>query len=108
MTTLSPFFFFKELSSQPDLLQQIASSLVKAGLYEKAGDLYERARSYQQAMEAYREGAVFRRAVELARVAYPVEVVGLEEGEPRARTTVKFHRPKSLQADSLPAVLAAF
>ena len=74
-----PLFFFKELSSQPDLLQQIASSLVKAGLYEKAGDLYERARSYQQAMEAYREGAVFRRAVELARVAYPVEVVGLEE-----------------------------
>ena len=69
----------EELSRQPELLQQIASSLVKAGLYEKAGDLYEEAHSYQQAMEAFRTGAVFRRAVELARTAFPNEVVRLEE-----------------------------
>ena len=69
----------QELSRQPDLLQQIASSLVKAGLYEKAGDLYEQAHSYQQAMESFRSGAVFRRAVELARTAFPNEVVRLEE-----------------------------
>ena len=30
-------------------------------------------------MEAYRKGGAFRRAVELARVAYPTEVVSLEE-----------------------------
>ena len=68
-----------ELNRQPDLLQQIASSLVKAGLYEKAGDLFEQAHSYQQAMEAFRSGAVFRRAVELARTTFPNEVVKLEE-----------------------------
>ena len=68
-----------ELSNQPDLLQGIASSLVKSGLHEKAGDLYELARSFQQAMEAYRAGGAYRRAVELARVTFPNEVVGLEE-----------------------------
>ncbi len=52
---------------------------MKAGLYEKGGDLYQRSRNHQQAMEAYRVGGAFRRAVELARVAYPNEVVGLEE-----------------------------
>ena len=52
---------------------------MKAGLYEKAGDLFEQVRSFQQAMDAYREGGAFRRAVELARMAYPSEVVTLEE-----------------------------
>ena len=77
--TLTGIFCIQELSSQPELLQQIASALVKASLYEKGGSLYEQAHSYQQAMEAYRQGGAFRRAVELARVAYPNEVVGLEE-----------------------------
>ena len=69
----------QELTSQMDLLQQIATALVKAGLYEKGGDLFERAHNSQAAMEAYRKGGAFRRAVELARVAYPTEVVALEE-----------------------------
>ena len=67
------------MGAQHDLLQQIASSLVNAGLYEKAGDLYEQSRNFQQAMEAYRAGGAFRRAIELARTAYPAEVVALEE-----------------------------
>lgn len=52
---------------------------MKAGLYEKAGDLYEQAHNFQQAMEAYKAGGSFRRAIELARSAYPSEVVTLEE-----------------------------
>ena len=68
--TLSP----QELSSQPDLLRHIASSLSQAGQHEKAGELYERAHDMQQAMEAYRKGGVYRRAVELARTAYPTQV----------------------------------
>lgn len=52
---------------------------MKGGLHEKAGELYEQARLYQEAMEAYRRGGAFRRAVELARGAYPSEVVSLEE-----------------------------
>ena len=79
ITSYTLYFFIQELSNQHDLLQQIASSLVSAGLYEKAGDLYSQARSFQQAMEAYRAGCAFRRAIELARTAYPAEVVGLEE-----------------------------
>ncbi|KAL5460471.1 hypothetical protein EMCRGX_G033922 [Ephydatia muelleri] len=67
------------LTNQIDLLQQIATALVNGGQYEKAGDLFERARSHQQAMEAYKKGQAFRRAVELARVTFPTEVVGLEE-----------------------------
>ena len=52
---------------------------MKAGLYEKGGDLFQRAHGSQAAMEAYQKGGAFRRAVELARVAYPTEVVALEE-----------------------------
>lgn len=68
-----------ELSSQPELLQGIAANLLKSGLHEKAGDLYELARSFQQAMEAYRAGRAYRRALELARRTFPNDVVGLEE-----------------------------
>ena len=34
---------------------------------------------HQQAMEAYKSGGVFRRAVELARASFPSDVVHLEE-----------------------------
>ena len=67
------------MSSQLDLLLQIASALMKAGLCERAGELYERARSHQEAMEAYRRGGAFHKAIELARNAFPSEVVTLEE-----------------------------
>lgn len=62
-----------------DLLQQLSSSLIKSGLYEKAGELLEQARLYREAMEAYRRGGAYRKAVELARSTYPNEVVSLEE-----------------------------
>lgn len=62
-----------------DLLQQLASSLIRGGLYERAGELLEQARLYQEAMEAYRRGGAFRKAIELARSAFPNEVVSLEE-----------------------------
>ncbi|MEQ2208630.1 hypothetical protein XENOCAPTIV_009408, partial [Xenoophorus captivus] len=44
-----------------------------------AGDLYEKARNNQRALEYYCKGGAFRKAVELARVAFPAEVVKLEE-----------------------------
>ena len=64
----------QELSSQPDLLRHVASSLSQAGQFERAGELYEKARELQQAMEAYRKAGAYRRAVELARTAYPTQV----------------------------------
>lgn len=62
------------MSGQPELLRHIASALSQAGQHEKAGDLYERAHDLQQAMEAYRKGGAYRRAIELARTAYPTQV----------------------------------
>ena len=70
---------FQELYQQPELLQQVSTALVHAGLYEKAGDLFLRANKLQQALESYRAGCSFRRALELARTSFPTEVVVLEE-----------------------------
>ena len=63
-----------ELSNQSDLLHHVASSLGETGQFERAGELYERAHNLQQAMDAYRKGGSYRRAIELARTAYPTQV----------------------------------
>lgn len=52
---------------------------MNGGLHEKAGELFEYIHSYKEAMEAYRLGGAFRRAVELARSAFPQQVITLEE-----------------------------
>lgn len=74
-----PHFHVQELYGQPDVLLKVSTALVHAGLYERAGDLFARANKLQQAMETYRAGNAFHRAIELARSAYPAEVVSLEE-----------------------------
>lgn len=63
----------------PEKMEMIASALLKGRLFEKAGDFYERLASYDRALDAYKQGNCFRRAVELARQRYPREVVVLEE-----------------------------
>ncbi|KAF7654055.1 hypothetical protein LDENG_00075250, partial [Lucifuga dentata] len=68
-----------ELTNNSDAVSCIAASLIKGEFYERAGDLYEKIRSNQKALECYRKGSAFRKAVELARVAFPNEVVKLEE-----------------------------
>ncbi|XP_064219994.1 uncharacterized protein LOC105706961 isoform X2 [Aotus nancymaae] len=45
----------------------------------KAGDLFEKIHNPQQALECYSKGNTFMKVVELARLAFPVEVVKLEE-----------------------------
>ncbi|XP_033644927.1 intraflagellar transport protein 172 homolog [Asterias rubens] len=68
-----------DLMENRDLIQRIAAALIKGEFYERAGDLFEKTRDEQRAMECYRRGKSFRRAVELARLSYPSEVVRLEE-----------------------------
>ncbi|EDV25844.1 uncharacterized protein TRIADDRAFT_24195 [Trichoplax adhaerens] len=68
-----------ELSSQSDIMDRIASALLSDGLFEKAGELYEKTRQNQRALEAYRKGRAYRRAVELTRISFPAEVTKLEE-----------------------------
>ncbi|KAH9246952.1 hypothetical protein BASA81_015465 [Batrachochytrium salamandrivorans] len=69
----------ENLSTNFELTERIASSLYNTGLYEKAGNLYERLGSNERALEAYRRGKAFRAAIELCRVVFPAEVVTLEE-----------------------------
>uniref|UniRef100_A0A8C2ZEP1 Intraflagellar transport protein 172 homolog n=1 Tax=Cyclopterus lumpus TaxID=8103 RepID=A0A8C2ZEP1_CYCLU len=68
-----------EITNNSDTVGRIAGSLIKGEFYERAGDLYERIRNNQRALECYCKGDAFRKAVELARLAFPVEVVKLEE-----------------------------
>lgn len=67
------------LMSNHDLIGRIATALIKAELHERAGDLYERIKEYQRALQSYRKGKSYQPAVELARHMYPSEVVKLEE-----------------------------
>eukprot|EP00668_Euglena_longa_P000083 GGOE01000099.1.p1 GENE.GGOE01000099.1~~GGOE01000099.1.p1 ORF type:complete len:1743 (+),score=650.33 GGOE01000099.1:779-5230(+) len=64
---------------EPQMLEAIASSLLKAGMYERAGDFLDRLGMYEKAIEAYTKGHSFRQAVELARRQFPAYVVALEE-----------------------------
>ena len=45
----------------------------------QAGDLFEKIDQNQRALECFRQGRAFRRAVELARFVFPKEVIALEE-----------------------------
>uniref|UniRef100_A0AAY4EKD8 Intraflagellar transport protein 172 homolog n=1 Tax=Denticeps clupeoides TaxID=299321 RepID=A0AAY4EKD8_9TELE len=68
-----------ELVSNGDIINRIASALIKGEFYERAGDLFEKIRNNQRALDCYRKGNAFRKAVELARVTFPADVVKLEE-----------------------------
>ncbi|XP_050690071.1 intraflagellar transport protein 172 homolog [Eriocheir sinensis] len=68
-----------ELREDPELIARIASALLRADLFEQAGDLYEKVGQPQKALESYRKGQAYPRAVELARHIFPAEVVQLEE-----------------------------
>eukprot|EP00002_Diphylleia_rotans_P027200 TRINITY_DN5444_c0_g1_i2.p1 TRINITY_DN5444_c0_g1~~TRINITY_DN5444_c0_g1_i2.p1 ORF type:complete len:1218 (+),score=289.45 TRINITY_DN5444_c0_g1_i2:1863-5516(+) len=68
------------LGHDSSLVLKISEGLVRAGMFEKAGDLYENVlNNPDKAMEMFKKGHVYRRAVELARVSYKSEVVRLEE-----------------------------
>jgi intraflagellar transport protein 172 len=65
--------------TSPELIESIAAALAKAGMFERAGEFLERVDQSERALEAYRKGRAFRRAVELARHAFPSKVTELEE-----------------------------
>ncbi|XP_074640366.1 intraflagellar transport protein 172 homolog [Tubulanus polymorphus] len=69
----------EELMNNSELINRVASALLKGEFYERAGDLFEKIRNSARAMECYRKGKAYRRAVEMARYAFPADVVKLEE-----------------------------
>jgi len=68
-----------ELSMDSVLLERIAMALMKGGFHERAGDLFEKIGDNDRALSAFRKGKTYRRAVELARITFPNEVIRLEE-----------------------------
>ncbi|CEM08051.1 unnamed protein product [Vitrella brassicaformis CCMP3155] len=66
-------------SYSPELLQRIASALTASGMHDKAGEVFEKLGMINPAMDSYRKGHAFRKAVELAKASFPGLVVTLEE-----------------------------
>ncbi|CAM9483417.1 unnamed protein product, partial [Phaeothamnion confervicola] len=60
-------------------LEQVAAALSGAGMHDRAGELYEQMEQLQRALDSYVKGQAFRKAVDLARRAFPAEVVALQE-----------------------------
>ncbi|KAJ3253804.1 hypothetical protein HK103_005291 [Boothiomyces macroporosus] len=67
------------LFNNVELAERVAGALYKGGIFEKAGELYERLGGNERALDSYKKGKAFRPAVDLCRVLYPSEVVKLEE-----------------------------
>lgn len=62
-----------------DQLNKIASQLIQSSMHEKAGDFYEKMNVLDRALDSYVQGHAYRKAVELAKRAFPSHVVTLEE-----------------------------
>ncbi|XP_050517357.1 intraflagellar transport protein 172 homolog [Diabrotica virgifera virgifera] len=73
------------LSKYPQLLNDhsviggVLKSLIKQELYEPAAEIYEKLDKPDLAMECFRKGKVWNKAVDLARTVSPEKVVQLEE-----------------------------
>ncbi|KAM3727543.1 Intraflagellar transport protein [Dirofilaria immitis] len=70
----NPKFLFKD-----DLIENVATALIRSDLFEKAGELFEATKDFEQALENYRKGKGYAKAIQLARVHFPERVVLLEE-----------------------------
>ena len=68
-----------QLMSNPDVVSRVTEALKRGEFHEQAGELYEKTGEEGLALKNYRKAKAFARAVELARRAFPSEVVGLEE-----------------------------
>ena len=63
----------------PHTLEKISNMLVSANMHEKAGDFFEKMDIRDRALDSYVMGHAFRKAVDLAKRAFPNHVVTLEE-----------------------------
>ncbi|KAJ9575458.1 hypothetical protein L9F63_007663, partial [Diploptera punctata] len=68
-----------EMLQNEELIAKVTSSLLRAELFEQAGEIYEKVNQTEKAFDCYRKAQAFSRAIELARFVSPQEVVHLEE-----------------------------
>ncbi|XP_043216719.1 intraflagellar transport protein 172 homolog isoform X2 [Amphibalanus amphitrite] len=68
-----------ELANNVGLINAIAQALITAELFEKAGEMYQRVNELEPALDCFRRGSAYPRAVALARSNFPSVVVQLEE-----------------------------
>ncbi|KUF97591.1 L-amino-acid oxidase [Phytophthora nicotianae] len=61
------------------LMETVADALYSAGLFEKAGDQFEKMEQESRALAAFIKANAFRKAVELSRKHFPDKVLRLEE-----------------------------
>ncbi|CAH0385245.1 unnamed protein product [Bemisia tabaci] len=67
------------LFENEELMKRVLSSLLKHKYFQQAGLFYEALHKTDKALECYRQGRVFHKAVELAKTIAPRDVVVLEE-----------------------------
>ena len=60
-----------ELREDNALIERIADALSSAELHEKTGELYERVNKPEKALQCYKLGGAYAKAVELARRTSP-------------------------------------
>lgn len=53
------------LSQDENILRQIADSLVKSQLYDKAGDVYEKLKDFDKAVEYFKKGDAYGKAIQV-------------------------------------------
>lgn len=70
---------FHQLLDNEELMTRITNALVKAELFELAGDLTNKQQKPETAIVLYRKGGAYSRAIELARIVSPEDVTNLEE-----------------------------
>lgn len=67
------------LLENEQIVNKVISSLIKADMMEQAGMLYEKLNDYHKALDCYKKGKIFPKAVELAKKVAPNEIKLLEE-----------------------------
>ena len=67
------------LTQPTSLLESVATSLMKADMFEIAGDVYSSMGHIQESFNVYIKGKIYQKAIEIARKSFPDQVVILEE-----------------------------
>lgn len=68
-----------ELLSDPEMVHQVVTALQRCSMYVQAGEVYQATNKPDRALELYRKGHAFAKAIDLARHSFPGEVTSLEE-----------------------------